>query len=503
MFRFFLLFVFFIFSFTPLSAFYLDFIAAQGFSSSVRSSSKAYEMLQLSLGESFFNQILHVDTSLQFYIDDRFEGLDAGAIFYFKINYGGIRVTWEGLNIELGYYQPKDVVDSPYASFINSAYIIDTLMYPNTKPAINLGYESKYLFFQMNWMGLGWHEYGRKFHSSDPNSDDPYNRYEMLTGDSRLTRGYNYKVFGGKVGNFRFGYQDMILYTGRYFDWAYATIPIPSIVVEYTRNHINEPGGQKVNDDYAGGFFINYKDEKHYDIFAQILFNDVSVDTLAGGKGSENPFKFAWNLGGWFNSGRYGRIGFFHGGALKYTFQTTASLNKSFTYNTFNYFNDGRFLPAENTWTAYKNGENNIAFMIAYQNNFLKEKLKYRGAAELVITGSQSPLAAWTEYDTWHGDGEGTRLLNGRLETKVIFYNSLYYEILSWLEIGFDSKIGFAHNALELYFPQPDEKEDLYPYLTPGNKTKLIFDLRLSLRFFFDWDFTQKAEKAKKEKKAD
>lgn len=404
-----------------------------------------------------------------------------------------MRVTYEGIQVQLGYYQPKDRVISPYSLFLNGASLLDPMMVSLARPSLNLSYDGDIFFFDMNWTALASNEEGRRFYNSKE-EDDP-TEFEILTGDPRLIRAYNYKTFGFKLGNFSLGYQDSILYTGRIFDVGYMTTPLPGVLVQYTRSSLGSPGAEVINDQSIMGVFLKY-DDNVLKASSQLLLDDISLNTILG-KRPENPFKLAWNIGGFYESS-YGRWGIFHAGATKYTFQNVESTNKNYSYYTF--FTQSLrpgdtpyFLEAQETNIGYKNGENNISFVIMYNNHFFKKKLNYAGAFEVVVTGSQSPGSnAWTEFNKYPDDGEGTRFLTGPVEKKFLFYNTIGYFIQPWWEVSLASKVGVAFNALQLTYPTENSgKWNLYPYLSPGSKTRIIFDVRLGVRFSLNWDFSQ------------
>ena len=80
------------------------------------------------------------------------------------------------------------------------------------------------------------------------------------------------------------------------------------------------------NDNNAMGLFVDWRKPLYY-LYAQWLVDDISLDFLIPtflrdelGSDRRIPQKWAWSLGGYYEF-PFGRLGFYHAGATKYTFQ--------------------------------------------------------------------------------------------------------------------------------------------------------------------------------------
>ena len=140
---------------------------------------------------------------------------------------------------------------------------------------------------------------------------------------------------------------------------------------------------------------------------AQILIADINIHML-GSQFYNNPWKLAWTVGGRKETS-LGSFGFYHGGALRYTFEpiTTASASElPMTAYGYTYYPDTRFdasndesgdyesLAIEDNSIGYKYGENNIAFQFDWKKH--AERLRFVcGTFEYRLSGTNSPSTPW------------------------------------------------------------------------------------------------------------
>lgn len=210
----------------------------------------------------------------------------------------------------------------------------------------------------------------------------------------------------------RLGLQDSAVYTDRAFDEEYFFSPIPHILTQMSR-YAGKPWSEDSNDNSLTGLFFDWRKPLFY-IYAQWLIDDLSADFLIpeflrdefGGE-RRIPQKWAWSLGGYYDFA-FGRLGFYHAGATKYTFEATHN-DLSFPYE-YTYYPSAEYELKDGTpmtleyvenYIGYNYGENNIAFLVEYANTFAG--VQFGANLEYVISGSKSPANPWHE-DTEAGD---------------------------------------------------------------------------------------------------
>ena len=216
---------------------------------------------------------------------------------YFSINAGGMVLDFGILKVSGGRLPHRDLVDSPYSLFISS----------HTHPDIlaDITFRGGPFTYETRWIRLN---------------------TRSLAGYPE--RGANYKVFAIQLGDWRFGLQDSAIYVNRVFDEEYFFSPIPNIVTQMIANGSGKPWGQDANDNSIMGLFVERRRPESY-FYAQWLVDDISLDFLIPDSLRDEfgerkiPQKMAWSIGG---SCRlpFGRLGFYHAGATKFTFEAIA-----------------------------------------------------------------------------------------------------------------------------------------------------------------------------------
>jgi hypothetical protein len=168
------------------------------------------------------------------------------------------------------------------------------------------------------------------------------------------------------------------------------------------------------------GLFFDWREPLFY-LYAQWLIDDISLDFLIpeflrSTLGERKiPQKWAWSLGGYCDF-PFGRIGFYHAGATKYTFERT---NLSIPYEYAYYpateyqLRDGTPLVLHylDNYLGYKYGENNLAFLVDYTHRI--GPIDFYASLEYVISGAKSPANPWHEYNSYKETGAYTLLLDG------------------------------------------------------------------------------------------
>ena len=361
--------------------------------------------------------------------------------FYFMLNEGGLSYDNGPLHFLAGRYRNYDETVSPYSLFLNSNGI--------SSNTLKFRWESNNLIYQTQWIGLNWdnsasspawNEYKRRA-GGDWLVDSgipPYNTDDIAYGFP--DRGVNYKVYGIKVNDWRLGFLDAAVYSGRPFDLEYLLSPIPMYFTQYFRTTAGRPWATESNDNCLIGLFWDIKKDQ-WDAYSQVLVDDFSLGFLNFIKKdsfSRNPWKAAWAIGGHLETS-IGRFGFHHGGALKYTFEPigtdgsgrykddAASTAYGYTYYPETRYYDGGDtvnLLIQDSMVGYKHGENNLAFQVDYQNTF--SGFLVTGELELVLSGNNSPANPWHDYDSrsamYDDDRYGSQLFNdGQIEKTLEF----------------------------------------------------------------------------------
>jgi hypothetical protein len=308
-----------------------------------------------------------------------------------------------------------------------------------------------------------------------PNYDPNYKPLSIGFPD----RGANYKAYALKVNSWRLGFLDAAVYTGRSFDPEYFLNPLPQYFIQYVKGTPGRPWTTDSNENNMFGFFYDIKPNRIWNAYAQVLIDDFSLGFmkfLYDGF-SNNPWKLAWALGGTYQT-LYGRFGFHTGGALKYTFAPIGSPEEErhngndartaygYTYYPETRYNDdesgtGRLVSIliEDNMIGYKNGENNLAFQVDYQNRF--RKFLVNAALEVSLTGNSSPANPWHE-NTRQSQTGGTHFLDdGNIETKLELRGNVSRKFGPWTFFA-AAAIGGKFNRLQLAKPWADMTGDTH-----------------------------------------
>ncbi|MDR1307796.1 MAG: hypothetical protein LBK74_09515 [Treponema sp.] len=406
--------------------------------------------------------------------------------FYFLLNEGGVTYSKDFFYLRGGRFKNYDEVDSPYSLFLNSSGI--------SANTLKLRLESDHFIYQTQWIELnrdsgvsspGWNEYRRRTDHLNPstgyNAADPSTQSDTtnLSGYGFPDRGVNYKIYGIKINDWRAGFLDAAVYTGRPFDLEYFLNPIPQYFIQYFKATPGRPWATESNENNLLGLFWDINKES-WDAYAQVLVDDFSLGFLRFlyDGFSRNPWKAAWALGGRINTS-LGRFGFHHGGALKYTFEPIGvngdgkyANDPAATAYGYTYYPETRYfdgdetvnLLIQDTMVGYKHGENNLAFQVDYRNRFFGFLVTTE--LELVLAGNNSPANPWHDYDersSMYDDGRyGSQLFNdGQIETTLEFRVNVsrrFGPVSAYAAMA----LGGRFNKLELVPADPD------PYRSAG-----------------------------------
>ena len=257
--------------------------------------------------------------------------------FYFFMENGGLSFNYNDLNLTFGRTSLDDQVDSPYSLFVSSKIF----------PALlaDFSYDDGTFFFTSRWTEL--------------------NRDSNL---GYIDRGWQYNTYGVYLGDWRIGFQDSSVYTGRSFDPEFFLNPLPGFLKQYTLISAGKPWSSGGDANSIVGFFADYNANQYY-LYAQFLIDDfTNILGVFDEDAYHNPNKIAWSLGGDYKFD-FGKIGLYHAGATKYSFQSigTASRDAKYGYTFYpdvSYSANGVIMPIEleDNYLGYYNGENNIGF---------------------------------------------------------------------------------------------------------------------------------------------
>jgi hypothetical protein len=434
---------------------------------------------------------------------------------YFFLNEGGAAFNAAPFGIEAGRFRIYDEVNSPYSLFVNS------LGHPAL--TMNMRFESAHFIYQSRWIELtnrnsvsspAWNEYQRRKANGDFTVDST-----MLPSDTTglsnwgfPDRGVNYKILAFKVNDWRLGYLDAVVYTGRSFDAEYFFNPIPFLIINYAKDTPGRPWATATNENSMLGLFWDIN-KGGWDAYAQVLLDDLGLGFLKPfwGDISDPPWKAAWALGGRIHT-RLGRFGFHHGGALKFTFEPIGTdgsgryaQDAAATAYGYTYYPETRYFDEENggetvkiliedNMVGYKYGENNLAFQVDYQNTFWR--FLCTAELELVLAGANSPANPWQEHasrggqDSYYASGKsGSQLLDGPFEKRLEFRFNISRSIgpvALWTAFA----IGGRFDKLELSPPDTTNHPTIEKTVDndiwiwrPSGKNELIFRLSFGFRY--------------------
>jgi len=453
-------------AFMPQSAFALDLYAFSALTASTETASPLYVDVRAGLehqaGDFGIAWELGFDSAGTYQAP--FFGSYFGGVSV-EIRKAGFSYSQGGFTVGLGQTPLEDVIFSPYSLFQNS------LGHPMLGAEIT--YEADGFFYRDRWMILN-----KDLQDGLYTSDNP-DGYASVYDD----RGAVLKTYGVKTGNFRFGYQDSVIFTGDYFDIDYFANPIPTIFVQQIARAPGRPWTREDGDHNAiMGFFADWNDGGRY-AYAQILVDDFNMNRFIDPSGKQNPDKIAWSLGGRMESPA-GTFGLYHAGATKYTFSSAREMYYSYTLY------PGSLVLWEDTETpigieenmlGYLHGENNIALLGTWKRGFGDYDLA--ASLEMTLSGSKSPANPWHEYDTLEEAGEGTKLLDDPVLEKKVVLGFEAGRPFGDFYVGIAGKLGFVVNRLETVAAAASPDGNAEPYFAPSDESGFIGEFSLFGRY--------------------
>ncbi len=400
---------------------------------------------------------------------------------YIYLNDAFLKFTSERFELKVGRGPHRDVVDSPYSLFISSADI----------PALNgeINYQGNSFFFKTRWVNMSYNS-AQIYYGTDsllaPAEGWPAGDTSPDSPTYWLDKGMNFKVYGFDMGDWRWGFEDVVVYLDRPFDVEYFFNPLPQYFLQLFTTEPGVPWVQAGNQKSMIGFFVDV-DRTEWGGNAQILIDDLNLDLLPWVPSRSFKSKVAWNLGGWkvFD---FGTIGFRHAGSTKYTFESTRTIESSSNWGDVGYIDvpysilpyeyayypvteytmkSGDQMPVyyEDLYAGYKYGENNLAFMVDYENTLFKGsrfEFKLYSYFEYVMNGSKSPVNPWQEYDSPRNpDIEDSQwvLFSGAPIEHILRVKATSRKKIGNFTFMVEALVGYVFNGIKLVSVTPDYED--------------------------------------------
>lgn len=343
---------------------------------------------------------------------------------YFYLNDAYLKTNLDRFQLKVGQGPHHDVVDTPYSLFISS----------NDFSVLHaeIDYDGDFFFYKTRWVSMN-NDSSQIYYGSDDDWSTIWTSMGVNSSDLEepsgetywLDKGMNFKVYGFNLGEgWRVGFEDVVVYLGRSFDANYFFNPIPQYFLQLITTEDGNPWVQAGNTKSMMGFFVDVTRDD-WGAETQLLIDDINLSFLPFVPDRSFKDKIAWNIGGWKDFS-FGTMGFHHAGATKYTFESTRTIESDdswgdvgyvdvpysilpyeYTYYPVNEYTlkngEQMAIPYEDLYAGYKYGENNLAFLVDYENLMFagtSQEFKLYASFEYVMNGSKSPSNPWHEYDS-------------------------------------------------------------------------------------------------------
>lgn len=422
--------------------------------------------------------------------------------YYFDFREGSVAIDTDRFDLTFGRYHHEDEVDSPYSVMISSAAL----------PAVNadLSYNDGRFFYRSRWISLSqnsqhWqqrvpvYDNGDSLTAGEIGEDPAYYTDPELTPSGYfyepLDRGANYKVFGMRFGDWRVAFQETVVYLNQTFYPEYFLSPLPMYFTQLVNSEGSKPWVQRDDENSLMGFMVDVDRGDRYG-YAQLLLDDVNFSALTV-NGRSQPQKWAWSFGGWRETPRLGRIGLYHGGSTRYTFEATTANDENYSTKRYEFtywpavefpYRDGtRMIDYRDNYLGYLYGENNLALMATWEMD--TGSTMYSASLETTVSGIKSPANPWGQYDENPGR-RGVDTLwafyifeDGRVETTVRATAGVAHRRGPWEFVG-DLMVGYRWNELELTEVEGAPEEPRY--YAPSDTDRLLYQVYLGARYDLD-----------------
>ena len=217
------------------------------------------------------------------------------------------------------------------------------------------------------------------------------------------------------------------------------------------------------------------------------LIDDLNLDILPWVSSRTFKSKVAWNIGGW-KAFDFGTLGIRHAGATKYTFESTRTIESSTVWGAEGYVDvpysilpyeyayypvteytmkSGDQMPVyyEDLYAGYKYGENNLAFMVDYEDTLFKGtpyEFKLYSYFEYVMNGSKSPANPWQEYDSPRNPNieySHWALFSGAPIEHILRVKATSRKKIGNFTFMVEALVGYVFNGIKLVSVTPDYED--------------------------------------------
>jgi hypothetical protein len=369
---------------------------------------------------------------------------------YFFLEKGFLDLHLTPFDIQGGRFAQYDAFSSPYSLFLNSQ--------GHSALGLRVHYEDSWFVYETRWIQLTANsDFGTVANTPAAWQQTWDGTKYVQTGTGFPDRGASFHNYIFKFGDaLRVGLQDAAVYSQRSFDPEYFISPAPGYFTQYFRTTAGRPWTTSGNDNYLMGLFTTYQ-QPAYDLGFQVLIDDFSLHFLLPDQVPNNPWKAAWTLGGRFRTD-LGWFGFYHAGALKYTFEPITTGPGGDSQSAYGFTSipdveystgDGSFLSmdiADNA-VGYLYGENNAAFRLTWDNTFGRD-WKVATNVEFLLAGNNSPANPW--QDATGSNEVGTHWLDDPvLQKSVVWTTQVRWAFGDWSAYA-NGSLGFVWNILGL-----------------------------------------------------
>lgn len=379
---------------------------------------------------------------------------------------GGAYSNLGPVTLKAGRFKNYDVIDSPYALFMNSQGL--------SAPTASLAYKDESFFFESRWIGL--------------NLDS--NQTTQAWPSGFPDRAMVMRVAGMEKDGLRAGFQEATVFCHRYFDFEYFFNPIPQMFTQLVRGLGGTPWSTDNDDNYIVGFFIEKKKEGEYKLLAQAFIDDLGMMGLFGW--TNNPWQVALTLGGELERPS-GTWALNIAGATKYAFApSTSDMPYSYTYYPdtrfdYDWQTDGfqpKNLSIEDNMIGYKYGENNLALELSWKKH--SSSLDLGAAFEFRLAGANSPTNPW--HDITYDPQTGFEWLNDALLEKRVLLSLWGEQRRGAWSLMARATGGIACDALELRAPEVSAsasavEQNSYIYAPVAGNTKFLIHVSLGASY--------------------
>ena len=427
--------------------------------------------LKLEFGEETHNEIkigfehkkgnFLADMSATFLNDDKYQ-MDQwkdSFDYYYIIDKSYIGYSFsDGLSVKVGRIIQEDDVKTPYSLMVSSK--------KSSASGAEISYEDDKFFYKSRWFKL--------------NENSAFGFPD---------RGGNYKVYGFKYKNWRVAYQDAVLYVGDTYEAEYFFSPAPVYLVNEITEHSSTPWEEDTNRQALMGCFVDKTEDNSY-FYLQLLVDDMNANRVANPDDPQNPDKIAWSIG-YKKEFSFGKLGFYHAGATKFTFEpyggedgdgNSTDTRYGYTYFPDNEY-DGKGIDYEENYIGYKYGEDNMAFLVDYEVDY--KEYNIINSFEVIFNGAKSPNNPWQEYKDYKKVAEGTKLLgNGPIEKKILYSIDVKKEIKKDLEIMAELEVGRVIHKMELVDVEEElrDENNKIKIFRPSNENSNLFKFGVGIK---------------------